>query len=60
MSLRILLDTSSIEVFANDGETVLTDLILPTADGRTLELFSDGQQPRVTILRVWELKSAWR
>lgn len=60
VSLRILLDTSSIEVFVNDGETVVTDLILPTTDGRTLELFSDGQKPRVTILRAWELKSAWR
>lgn len=59
VSLRILLDTSSIEVFADGGRTVLTDLRLPTTAGRTLDIFSDGRTPRVKSLRVWELKSAW-
>jgi fructan beta-fructosidase len=59
-SLHLFLDTSSIEVFANEGEAVLTDLILPTGDKRRLELVSDGQQPRVMQIRLWELKSAWK
>lgn len=58
--LRLLLDTSSLEVFANDGEVVLTDLILPASGTRRLELFSNGEAPRLTRLNVWELKSAWR
>jgi fructan beta-fructosidase len=60
VSLRILLDTSSIEVFANGGEAVLTDLILPTGNGHALGMFTEGAGPRVTNLRVHELKSAWR
>jgi fructan beta-fructosidase len=60
ISLRVLLDTSSIEVFGNDGEAVLTDLILPNSGERMLKLFSDATPPRVRELHVWELKSAWR
>jgi sucrose-6-phosphate hydrolase SacC (GH32 family) len=58
--LRILLDTSSIEVFANGGEAVLTDVILPTGNGHALGMFTEGAGPRVTNFRVHELKSAWR
>jgi sucrose-6-phosphate hydrolase SacC (GH32 family) len=59
VSLHLLLDTSSIEVFGNDGETVLTDLILPNAGRRKLEIFAANKPPRVKDLQIWELKSAW-
>jgi beta-fructofuranosidase/levanase/fructan beta-fructosidase len=58
-SLHLFLDTSSVEVFANEGEVVLTDLILPTSEARRLRLFSNGEGPRVKQIQVWELKSAW-
>jgi len=58
--LHLFLDTSSIEVFGNDGEVMLTDLILPASGARGLKLTSDGQPPRVKRIDVWELKSAWR
>jgi fructan beta-fructosidase len=35
LTIRFLLDTSSLEVFAQDGETVLTDLI-PSAGKRSI------------------------
>ena len=60
LTLRILIDTSSIEAFANGGETVLTDLILPAAGGRTLGLYGESATPQVKRLHVRELKSAWR
>ena len=52
--LRLLIDTSSIEVFANRGETVITDLILPTAGKQTLSINTDVRSARVS-----KLKSAW-
>ncbi|MBM3834293.1 MAG: glycoside hydrolase family 32 protein [Verrucomicrobia bacterium] len=58
--LRLFLDTSSLEVFANDGESVVTDLILPNASERRIELFSSGELPKVKTLEVWELRSVWR
>lgn len=60
LKLHLFLDTSSLEVFANNGEVVVTDLILPTAQTRSLKLTSSGPAPRVKRIDIWELKSAWR
>jgi sucrose-6-phosphate hydrolase SacC (GH32 family) len=60
VSLRLFLDTSSLEVFGNEGEAVITDLILPKSGPRTVTLTTSGAAPRVKKLDVWELKSAWR
>jgi len=59
MKLRLFVDTSSVEVFVNDGETVLTSLILPTAADRRLELAVAKGELRRADLRVWKLASAW-
>ncbi len=62
LRLHLLLDMSSLEVFAADGETVLTELILPAAGPRRLELL-DGTAsttPAVRNLEIWELNSAPR
>jgi len=58
VSLHIFLDTSSIEVFGNADQSVLTDLIFPASGGRSLSLYSDSSQPRLEKLSVWDLKGA--
>jgi len=58
--LHLYLDTSSLEVFASNGETVLTDLILPASGGRKLELFAQRGSISVRRLEIWELRSTWR
>jgi fructan beta-fructosidase len=60
IKLRLLLDSSSLEVFAYDGEVVLTSLIFPRNTERRLETFASGTPPRVQRLTIWELDSAWR
>lgn len=40
LELRILADVSQIEVFGNDGITVLTDLVFPTHTGYQVEIHS--------------------
>ena len=62
LRLHLFLDTSSLEVFAANGESVLTDLILPTSSRRQLEVFAgrDADRLRVRSLEVWELSRAWR
>jgi fructan beta-fructosidase len=61
-AIRILLDTSSLEIFAQDGGTALTDLIFPTAGKRSISLSSEGgnalSMPRVDRITIYELKSA--
>lgn len=60
LKLRLFVDTSSVEVFVNDGETVQTSLILPSPNARRLELeLAHGTLNRANI-NVWKLKSAWR
>jgi fructan beta-fructosidase len=59
LRLRLWVDTSSIEVFADDGEAVLTALVFPTPGGRRLGLtVTKGELPGAS-LRVWDLASAW-
>ena len=62
LTVRFLLDTSSLEVFAQDGETVLTDLIFPSAGKRSLGLSSEGGNagsiPQVERITIYKLRSA--
>lgn len=60
MRLRIFVDTSSVEVFANDGEAALTALAFPSESSRDLELFSEPPTAKIKSIDVWKIKSAWR
>lgn len=42
-NLRVLADASTLEIFANDGETVLTTKWYPEGSGRTLTLRGKGR-----------------
>lgn len=57
IALHILLDTSSVEVFANHGEIVLTSLILPEAGPRRFEFRSPSPTLRLHHLELHELNS---
>ena len=56
VTLRLLLDTSSLEVFAQNGETVHTEIIFPTAGSRSLTLTNDGEAPRVGTITIHAIK----
>lgn len=56
MRLRLLLDTSSVEVFAQGGETVLTDLVFPSPGNRRLSLAGGGAPPREVRLTLYPLQ----
>ena len=57
--LHLFVDTSSIEVFGNDGYTVITDRIFPSPDSQSIELYSKGGPTTLTSLEFWSLKSVW-
>ena len=40
--LQIIVDRNSVEVFAENGETVLTNLIYPQAASRGLAFYAEG------------------
>jgi fructan beta-fructosidase len=58
--LRIFVDRSSLEVFVNDGETVLTDRIYARLSSDGIELYSDGDKGRVISLSIWKFASIWQ
>ena len=57
LRLRILIDRTSIEVFANEGAVSFTSCFLPT-DGAPAYRLS-GERVRIDSLTAWPLKSAW-
>ncbi len=59
LALRILVDTSSVEVFADGGRVVMTDLIFPAPESRGLELFSEGGPVLIRSLEIHSLGHIW-
>lgn len=55
LQLEILLDKSSLEIFADDGEKVLTTMIYPDAGADGLSLFAKGGEIWVKELKIWNL-----
>lgn len=58
LRLRLFLDAGSLEVFADQGQVVMTELVFPESGG--VSFFADHPSARVERLNAWELESAWR
>jgi fructan beta-fructosidase len=58
LSLRVFFDRSVLEVFGNDGETVITERVYPTHPLNRLELVGDGRLS-LRSARLWKLRSVW-
>jgi len=58
--MHVFVDWSSVELFAGDGEAVITDRIFPSPESRGLELFSEGGSAKVVSMDIWSLESAWK
>lgn len=59
LKLEILLDRSSIELFANDGKVVLSSCFTPAKEGTGLYLFNTGGEILVEKLEIYPMKSMW-
>lgn len=60
LSLRIFIDRSSIEVFANEGQATMTSRIYPNEDRLGIEVFADVEDVRIKELTYWKLKDIWK
>lgn len=58
IKLRILVDRTTIEIFGNDGQIVITSCFLPEKDNKSYSLTSNGEILLVNA-EVHSLKSAW-
>jgi sucrose-6-phosphate hydrolase SacC (GH32 family) len=60
-SLRLVLDTSSLELFAQDGESVLTTTFFASSASRQLALTCESNNPaRVTGINIFPLESSMK
>lgn len=59
VKMRIFVDRSSVEVFGNDGQQVITDVILPDRSSKGLELYAANGGVKVKSLRIHPLKKVW-
>jgi fructan beta-fructosidase len=58
--LHVFVDECSVEVFGNDGRTVISDEIFPDPSSDGLSLYSVGGSARLAKLDVWRLGSIWK
>lgn len=59
IKLEILIDRSSIEVFANDGKSVMSSCFSPSENADGVYLFNTGGELLVDKLEIYPLKSIW-
>jgi fructan beta-fructosidase len=57
ITFHIFVDHCSIEVFANDGRLVITDLIFPTSEINQLELYAQNGAVHLRNFAVWAIKT---
>ena len=60
LTLEILVDRASIEIFANGGRTVISSCFTPEKGADELELFTHGGELEVRKLDIYEVNSVWR
>ena len=57
VKLRILVDRGSMEIFINDGESVLTHSVITELDNKSITI--TGGDALIKSLEIHELKSSW-
>jgi fructan beta-fructosidase len=56
LKLKILVDKCIVEVFINDGETTLTELVFPNTKEGEIQLFSEGGKSIFKSIKIWDIK----
>lgn len=57
IALRIFVDRSSMEVFGNGGEFVMTNLVFPRTPYTALSVSAEGGNAKIENLKIYSLKS---
>ncbi|MHB9019801.1 MAG: glycoside hydrolase family 32 protein [Minisyncoccota bacterium] len=59
LKLELLLDRSSLEIFVNDGEAVMSSCFVPSENADGIYLFNTGGEVLVNKLEIYRMKSMW-
>ena len=56
---HLFFDAASVELFADNGQTALTDIFFPSEDFNRYKIYSGDAKIEAKNLKVWKLKSIW-
>lgn len=59
ITMQILVDWSSVEVFGNEGQLSMTNQIFPSESSDQIEVFAEGGTVQLVSLDFWQLQSVW-
>ncbi len=59
IQLDILLDRTSIEIFANGGKVYMPLGVIPANNDRSLRLSTTAGAAKIQSLEIYQLRSAW-
>ncbi len=60
LKMHLLIDVASVELFADDGSVVMTDIFFPNEDFTTTKIFSKNGATVLINGHAWRLKSIWK
>ena len=55
LTLHLFVDNSSVEVFANNGEAVISSKIYPDPSSTAIEFFATKGSVKIKSVNLWEL-----
>jgi fructan beta-fructosidase len=58
--LKLIVDRSSVEAYAQSGTIAMTDLIYPPSQQSRIQVFSSNGKPVAATGRLWKLNSIWK
>jgi len=58
--LELLVDRTSVEIFANGGRVYMPVGVILTDNSKSLEIYTKGGNAEAKVLYVFELNSAWK
>ncbi|THH39467.1 glycoside hydrolase family 32 protein [Neolewinella litorea] len=59
LSMHLLIDRASVELFADGGATVVTEIFFPSTDFNRMRLFAEGEGVRLLDSQGYTLASIW-
>jgi Beta-fructosidases (levanase/invertase) len=60
ITLQILVDHSSIEIFANRGKVAISAVTYPSPSQTGVEIFSNNGKTKLESFKGWKLGSIWK
>ena len=57
INMHIFVDSCSVEVFANDGKIVISDLIFPHSQNINIEFFTRDGDVHLNKVNIWKLRA---